>query len=243
MGEFGVSPQSFSAFHVVFTVVMLLNFYQVESKSQRSCPLEFRCGNISQVSFPFSIKSRPYCGFLILDCDAKPYPTIEFGEDRYEVLGMGNDLTWLFDPLLDSYLQNQNCNTFSRNLSLPNTPLISSHVLHYQSLRVFRCNHSLENNRYFSEYESYHGCKNFTVFYTKNCSNIPGSKVPNDCSPIQLPLKLFNASDDDDLFQKLSPWFGLTWNVTDSCLNCHYKGGRCLVDDSNNFQCSKGTCN
>ncbi|XP_019172592.1 PREDICTED: LEAF RUST 10 DISEASE-RESISTANCE LOCUS RECEPTOR-LIKE PROTEIN KINASE-like 1.1 [Ipomoea nil] len=242
MGEFGFGAHYFSAFHIiiVFTVMVLHNCCQVESKSQDSCPLEFKCGNIPQVSFPFSNKSHPDCGFLILDCDAKPSPTLEVGKDRYEVLQMGNDFTKFFDPLLNKSIQNRSCDTFSRNLAFLNTPLISSHVIRHPS--VFRCNHSSENNSYFSEYESYHGCKNFTIFYMKNGSNILGlgSKLPFDCSPIQLPFKWHFNTSNEDLFARLSPSFDLTWNVTESCLDCHYKGGRCLVDNRNNFQCSKG---
>nr|GMD60025.1 LEAF RUST 10 DISEASE-RESISTANCE LOCUS RECEPTOR-LIKE PROTEIN KINASE-like 1.1 [Ipomoea batatas] len=174
------------------------------------------------------------------DCDAKPSPILEVGKYRYEVLFIGNDFTAFFDPLLNKYIQNRSCDTFSRNLAFLNTPLISSHVIGFNTPTAFICNHSLENNRHFSEYESYHGCKNFTLFYPKNGSNIVGSKLPIDCSPIQLSFKRGFNTSNEDLFEKLTAKFDLSWNVTESCLDCHYKGGRCLIDNHNNFQCSKG---
>lgn len=246
MGEFSIFSPSFSAFHIVFTVATLLSCCQVESKSLSSnCPIEFSCGNISHVSFPFSTKSRPDCGFLILDCDANKSPTFEVGEDRYEVLLMGNDFTKFFDLVLDKYIRNRSCKTFDRNLPFLNTPLISFYVVKWPSPhKLFRCNHSLDYGHHnFSEYTRYYDCKNFNVFYTKHHSNITGSKPPwpVGCSPIELPFKPFSTSDD--LFENLSAEVSLSWKVSEDCLKCHYKSGQCLIDNNNKFYCSKGKRN
>ncbi|KAF3615344.1 hypothetical protein FXO37_35547 [Capsicum annuum] len=74
---------------VCFLVSLLLILVQTKGRNDSTCPKSFSCGNLTDLSFPFSLSTQPECGILpVSGCDAKPYPRIQLlpGGDWYYAL-------------------------------------------------------------------------------------------------------------------------------------------------------------
>nr|GMD65949.1 LEAF RUST 10 DISEASE-RESISTANCE LOCUS RECEPTOR-LIKE PROTEIN KINASE-like 1.1 [Ipomoea batatas] len=142
--------------------------------------------------------SQPNCGLHTLDCGARPFPRVKFGEQQYDIRNIRGESMRLFNPLPQSYFLERNCNIFYRKFSsFPTSALISF------------------------------------VPQGRN-DTAPGGNLPAECSVIQLPFN-FRASH---LFQKLNSSISVEWEVSETCEDCHYKGGRCLIDHNNSTLCS-----
>ncbi|XP_019172442.1 PREDICTED: LEAF RUST 10 DISEASE-RESISTANCE LOCUS RECEPTOR-LIKE PROTEIN KINASE-like 1.1 [Ipomoea nil] len=228
-------------FWVCFVLFQSLIFVHGEglsqSQSQSFCPKQFNCGNLINVTFPFTNKSQPNCGLHSLDCAARPFPRVKFGEQQYDIRNIRGEIMWLINPLPQSYFLEQNCNTFYKNFSFPSSALISFMPrLH----KFYRCerksNVSLQKiGHYFNGFASYNNCKNFVLYYREDRNDTaPGGNLPAECSVIQLP---FN-SRASGLFQKLNSSISVQWVVSETCEDCHYKGGSCLIDHNNKTICS-----
>ncbi|XP_015170304.1 probable receptor-like protein kinase At1g67000 isoform X2 [Solanum tuberosum] len=233
---------------VMFGSVVAQN--QIQNNS--SCVDEFECGNLGNVSFPFSVSSQPDCGLYSIDCDVTPNPTIHFGENVYSVLGQRNfDGFRVLDHRLEELLANNSCGSFDRSILFPSSPSISFRI-NERNLTLFRCNNSLDINRsmsdnYFREYLNYTKCSGFSIYYKYpsrgrvGSSDAPEGDIPDSCSPIQLPIR-WNTSQSNasnsSLFDLLTGNFSIQWSLSDDCSKCYYGGGRCLTDSSNRFICS-----
>ncbi|OIS95737.1 PREDICTED: LEAF RUST 10 DISEASE-RESISTANCE LOCUS RECEPTOR-LIKE PROTEIN KINASE-like 1.1 isoform X2 [Nicotiana attenuata] len=182
-------------------------------------------------------------------CDAKPYPTIQLlpGGDWYYALGKHNSSVWLGDPKLQMTLRQHKCQAFNNNFSLPNSPSISFTMLTLYNF--FKCNSSSNNtpnitqkkNDTFAGYKMYNGCEGFSIYYKRlgddNVKDIQADNLPANCSLITLPIH--SLSSDGDLFHLLGPEFLVEWELSDDCYQCHYSGGQCQTDITNNFCCHK----
>nr|GMD70311.1 LEAF RUST 10 DISEASE-RESISTANCE LOCUS RECEPTOR-LIKE PROTEIN KINASE-like 1.1 [Ipomoea batatas] len=229
---------------LILIVIILDQLAQGESSSQSSCPKEFTCGHIRNVSFPFSNVSRPECGLYTLDCNATPIPTITLGQHKYGVEFIVGEFMFLFDPLLDKYLRERSyCNVFHRGFSFPSSASISFEF--QPESKFYKCNRtsnvsSLQEkiDHYFHGYRSYSSCQNFTLYYNQGDNNhtLPASSLPAECSLIHLPFD--KSSRAIDLFEKLNSSIFVEWKVSEICAKCHYNGGQCLTDTHNNFHCS-----
>nr|GMD65950.1 LEAF RUST 10 DISEASE-RESISTANCE LOCUS RECEPTOR-LIKE PROTEIN KINASE-like 1.1 [Ipomoea batatas] len=231
----------FLACFLLFQIVIILDqLAQGESSSQSSCPKEFTCGHIRNVSFPFSNVSRPECGLYTLDCNATPIPTITLGQHKYGVEFIVGELMFLFDPLLDKYLRKRSCNVFHRGFSFPSSASIS--FLFPPEWKFYKCNLSSnvslqkKIDHYFHGYRSNNSCQNFTLYYNQGDNNhtLPARSLPAECSVIHLPF--YRSSSN--LFENLNSSILVGWKVSEICAKCHYNGGKCLTDTHNNFQCS-----
>ncbi|XP_069153002.1 rust resistance kinase Lr10 isoform X2 [Solanum lycopersicum] len=223
---------------------------QIQNNS--SCVDEFECGNIDNVRFPFSLSSQPDCGLYTIDCDVIPNPTIRIGENVYSVLRQGYSGGFrVLDRTLDYLLARNNCETFDKGISFPNSPSISFRI-NERNITLFRCNNNLEINmnmsdHYFREYLSYTKCSGFNIYYKypnrgrEDSSDTSEEDIPDNCSPIRLPIR-WNTSQLNDqnsgLFDFLTANFVIQWSLSGDCSKCYYQGGRCLTDSSNRFHCS-----
>ncbi|XP_019172599.1 PREDICTED: LEAF RUST 10 DISEASE-RESISTANCE LOCUS RECEPTOR-LIKE PROTEIN KINASE-like 2.1 [Ipomoea nil] len=225
-----------------FVCFLLFLLHLVESKPQSICPKLFSCGNLRNLSFPFSSNvSRPECGLYTLACGATPYPTIALGQRQYVVLISAEELMLLFDPLLDKYLRKRSCNVFHRGISIPSTPSISFEfgltVMFYMCNKTSNVVGFHEMDDYFRGYKSYNSCEGFTLYYTEEDNRtLPGGGLPAECSAVRLPFN--RTSNASDLFGKLGSEILIRWKLSEICIECHYKGGRCLTDSNNAFHCS-----
>ncbi|XP_055802582.1 rust resistance kinase Lr10-like isoform X2 [Solanum dulcamara] len=236
----------------------LMNFHSVVAQNQtqnssNSCLNEFKCGNIGNVSFPFSMnQSQPDCGLYTIDCDVTPNPTIHLGENVYSVLQKRLfDRFRVLDLRLHDLLAKNSCHSFDRSISFPSSPSISFGI-NERNLTLFRCNDSLDINRtmnddHFRDYLNYSKCSGFNIYYKyprrerEGSLDAPEGYIPGNCSPIQLPItwgSLSNARNSNSLFDLITANFAIQWSLSDDCSKCFYGGGRCLTDNNNNFLCS-----
>ncbi|XP_031113605.1 LEAF RUST 10 DISEASE-RESISTANCE LOCUS RECEPTOR-LIKE PROTEIN KINASE-like 1.1 [Ipomoea triloba] len=184
--------------------------------------------------------SQPNCGLHTLDCGARPFPRVKFGEQQYDIKNIRGESMRLFNPLPQSYFLERNCNIFYRKFSsFPTSALISFVPRMHNFYRCDRkSNVSLQKiGRYFNGFASYNKCKNFVVYYREGRNDTaPGGSLPAECSIIQLPFR--KNSRASDLFRKLNSPISVEWEVSETCEDCHYKGGRCLIDHNNTTLCS-----
>ncbi|GAA0150504.1 transmembrane signal receptor [Lithospermum erythrorhizon] len=223
---------------VCFVLSQLLLFYRVRC----GCQKEFECGSLGTMSFPFSNVSYKDCGFFFVNCSAVPHPTVK----------LWAELDWLFYILYQnkSILRIQypfkNCNSFVQEF--PNNSAISLTI--QSNVTMLKCNRNkdgsyvdnwvvpssnkfghCEENYFFDIYHNYSNGRFF---------NYSGS-VPLGCSIIKLPMlnPNFSADVNKELFNFLADEWVLEWNLSDSCKSCRNRGGRCEVDQFNNFKCSE----
>ncbi|XP_060214794.1 rust resistance kinase Lr10-like [Lycium barbarum] len=228
-------------------ICFLLISYLVQAKgsSNSTCPKSFSCGNLTDLSFPFSLSTQPDCGILpISGCDAKPYPRIQLlpGGDLYYALGNPFNYTVeLRDPKLHAELRQHNCQAFNKNISLPDSPSISFKLMPPFG-DFFKCNstssstpNNTQKNYHFAGYKVYNGCKGFSINYKPAGSDDKGN-LPASCSLIKLPID--SISDDGDVFKTLSALLLVEWKLSEECYQCHYSGCQCKTDEANIFRCT-----
>ncbi|XP_060214777.1 LEAF RUST 10 DISEASE-RESISTANCE LOCUS RECEPTOR-LIKE PROTEIN KINASE-like 1.1 isoform X1 [Lycium barbarum] len=233
-----------ACFSVMFFMFHMLIFNLVKADS-KSCPKEFNCGRLGNMSYPFSEFKKPHCGLSKIDCNN----TLQHPKVELEGLSYNAYKKWLWvngidlsDSILEGYLANRSCKSFERNLSFPNTP-VSFGV--YNNITLFKCmNVSEEITDYFRHYENYSNCDGFSIYYhkprTDGRHNIPAD-LPANCLIIRLPLKYLSSSEPipNDLFDLLTSNFTLDWEVSKDCSKCIYREGQCQSDSKNDFFCSK----
>ncbi|XP_059315506.1 putative serine/threonine-protein kinase [Lycium ferocissimum] len=149
------------------------------------CPKSFSCGNLTDLSFPFSLSPQSDCGIVSMSgCDAKPFPKIQLlpEEDWYQA--------------------------FNKKISLPNSPSISFNMLNLNNF--FKCNTTSNNplnvtqkkNDRFAGYNMYNGCEGFSIYYKLSRDGdeyIGADNLPTNCTLIRLPIQ----SSHGDLFNCL----------------------------------------
>ncbi|XP_060185192.1 rust resistance kinase Lr10-like isoform X2 [Lycium barbarum] len=229
----------------------LLTFHsaQAQNQTQDSCPGEFQCGKLRNVSFPFSVSSQPACGLYTIDCNATPNPEFLLGGNVYSVLEQRSlDSFRVLDRRLDDLLADKRCHSFDRNISVPHTPSVLFRIIEPR-LTLFRCNNSLvinrsTNDQYLRGYQNYTKCSGFNIYYKYPSSeqedswNAPEDRIPDNCSLIHLPITWKGRSQNSSLFDSLTADFTIRWSLSDDCSKCYYQGSRCLTDSNNKFLCS-----
>nr|GMD15333.1 LEAF RUST 10 DISEASE-RESISTANCE LOCUS RECEPTOR-LIKE PROTEIN KINASE-like 1.1 [Ipomoea batatas] len=232
---------------------IFLNFHLADFKETAQNPQnckDFTCGFLGTVGFPFCESPRPDCGLIKLDCAANnSIPKLDLVGKKYEVVEKDGNFLRVVDRGLESLLGNSSCETFYKNLSLPDSPVISYDVYHY--LTLFRCDLGSDKSG-LGDLGSYNKCSGFEVFYKENpyedlvnYGYVVDRDTPAGCSRIELPIPLSteNRPHGDGPFGLLKASFLLEWRVSGDCYECRDRGGRCLVDERNRYRCSKGKVN
>ncbi|KAL3367985.1 hypothetical protein AABB24_009052 [Solanum stoloniferum] len=224
---------------------------QAMGRNDSTCPKSFSCGNLTDLSFPFSLSTQPDCGIMFLSgCDAKTFPKIRLlpeGDSYYVVVNMYNYTVWVEDPKLHAKLRQHNCQAFNEKFSLPYSPSISFETLPLNILNFFKCNSTSSSTPnitqqmkdHFAGYRMYSGCKDFSLFYKLpggDDEDVRAGNLPANCSLIGLPIR--SISDDDGVFNMLSATFFVEWKISEDCNKCHYGGGQCQTDINNKFHCT-----
>lgn len=160
---------------VCFFLSLLLIFVQANGLTNSTCRKSFSCGNLTDLSFPFSLSTQSDCGIMsISGCDAKPFPRIQLlpGGDWYYALQKPFNYTVLLaDAKLNTMLTQHKCQAFNNKFSLPDSPSISFTTLSLHNF--FKCSSNSNNTPYitqkmsahFNDYEVYDSCDGFTIYY------------------------------------------------------------------------------
>ncbi|XP_059316920.1 rust resistance kinase Lr10-like [Lycium ferocissimum] len=232
---------------VSFLLSLLLILVQAKGNNHSTCPKSFACGNFTDLSFPFYLSTQPDCGIISMSgCDAKPFPKIQLlpEGDWYYALQKHDSSVWLGDTKLQKTLTKHKCQAFDKNLSLPNSPSISFHMINLNNF--FKCNTTSNNplnvtqkkNDRFAGYNMYNGCEGFSIYYKLSQDGdeyIGADNFPTNCTLIRLPIQ----SSHGDLFNWLGPEILIEWKLSDDCYQCQDGGGQCHTDKTNKFYCQK----
>ncbi|KAH7839216.1 hypothetical protein Vadar_001331 [Vaccinium darrowii] len=213
------------------------------------CPSSLDCGTHGPIKFPFTFTRHPHCGLCtVRRCD-EPVPEVTLGQGgrSYEVSAFSDDSIQVKDPILEKLINEKNCD-ISSFLNLSSTPSISYTIS--PNLTLLKCMTNnvelqLQTAKYFrdnSNYSSYKGCHNCTVFYSypNPPVQVPtqGSYPPN-CAAFQLPLvSPFAEQNLEDPFSLLASDYSITFHVSEECQACRLKGSQCPLD-SQEFLCLK----
>ncbi|XP_015162763.1 probable serine/threonine-protein kinase At1g18390 isoform X8 [Solanum tuberosum] len=241
---------SLASSSVCVILSLLLMLVQAKGRNDSTCPKSFSCGNLTDLSFPFSLSTQPDCGIVpISGCDVKLFPRIQLvpGGEWYYAIGKEYSYTvWVVDPKLQTILRKNKCQAFNKNISLSGSPSISFSAVNLQNF--YKCNRTSSNNPYinqqmkdhFDGYYSYDGCDGFTIyykFYGVDDEDILADNLTANCSLIRLPY--YQTEPGNNLVNFLRSAFLVEWKLSDDCNKCHYGGGRCQTDKKNNFLCYK----
>ncbi|XP_015162759.1 probable serine/threonine-protein kinase At1g18390 isoform X4 [Solanum tuberosum] len=228
---------------VCFILSLLLILVQANGRNDSTCPKSFSCGNLTDMSFPFTLLTQPDCGIMsISGCNVKQYPRIQLlpGGDWYDAMDEPFNYTvWLVDLKLQTILRKNKCQAFNKNISLPDSPSISFKIIQIFMRDFYRCNSTSstpKNNEHFSGYKMYNGCKGFSIYYKLpggDDEDVRAGNLTTNCSLLQLPI---HPTLDGNFF---TPGFLVEWKLSDDCNKCHYDGGQCRTDTTNKFYCQK----
>nr|GLL41557.1 LEAF RUST 10 DISEASE-RESISTANCE LOCUS RECEPTOR-LIKE PROTEIN KINASE-like 1.1 [Ipomoea trifida] len=201
---------------LLYTITVFL-LDQGAGKNRSACPIEFSCGSLGTMKYPFSSNiSGDECGLLKLECDAVPLPRIRVGRKYYYVYGKLGDYIRLYDPELEQLVLNRpRCNSFDMNVSFPNSPWVSFVIPH--NFTVFKCSNTpnLAQQMNIFGYSNHTKCRDFSLFYRPPGEGDPLPNLPNHhgfppmCSPILLPFE--KEYSTMDLFNIISVTFVLEW--------------------------------
>ncbi|KAH7840995.1 hypothetical protein Vadar_024280 [Vaccinium darrowii] len=229
--------------------MLILHSTGKDTISLNYCPSYLDCGTHGPIKFPFTDTRHPHCGLCtVRRCD-EPVPKVTLGQGgrSYEVSAFSDDSIQVKDPILEKLINEKNCD-FSSFLNLSSTPSISYTIS--PNLTLLKCMTNnvelqLQTAKYFrdnSNYSSYKGCHNYTVFYSypNPPVQVPtqGSYPPN-CAAFQLPLvSPFAEQNLEDPFSLLASDYSITFHVSEECQACRLKGSQCPLD-SQEFLCLK----
>ncbi|CAL5350210.1 unnamed protein product [Camellia sinensis] len=203
--------------------------------------MSFHCGNLEEISFPYSNTTYPHCGLCTVDCRKKVLK-LNFGIDDqnwYELRGkFYNDDQRVLNVANKRLERHIKSKSFSPNLTFFKCPT-GRGVPDKQIEDLFHHNHS---------YSDYKGCSGYTVYYKyphdPHQSLLINERILQSCVLIQLSVfsRKRNAQNVRDLFSVLDSKFSLGFNVSKECGECHLKGGHCPRYNSSKFQCIEQAC-
>lgn len=225
---------------LIFSQLLLL----LVSAREEKCPSYFDCGNLRQITFPFTVTQHPQCGILAIhgcDDDKNPYASksIQLGNTTFNITYVDHDMFTITDDVLRQNLKHRNCQAFN-NLTLPPISHIASFYIKY-NITMFKCNHTLNVSLPESFY-NYTNCARYNVYYNlPNTMEPPSFKEPSSlaqCTMFQVGVR---DSVSNDPFDFLSPEIYIQIQLSDDCNKClRHHGGRCQLNIHGNFHCAKG---
>ncbi|KAL2948080.1 hypothetical protein AAZX31_20G106700 [Glycine max] len=238
----------------VYELVLLLLFcglmpLVLAAGNQAECPPSVGCGYLGNISFPFTQTERPDCGLLpISNCDdpLKPKMIQLHKNGEWFLLVRVAQLfsspttpltTFQFrDTNLYHLLQNENCEAFGNNYTLPfphSSGFAASLYIQYYTT-LFRCNRSLHVSPP-TNMHNYTKCPDYDLYYNNNPKAEDASL--RACTKVLLPIK--DAPDANNPFTFVTADISTKVELTDECADCHYRrGGQCQLDSREIFFCA-----
>ncbi|KAK0573840.1 hypothetical protein LWI29_014356 [Acer saccharum] len=216
---------------LVISHLSLLSWAEDVTGFNPKCP-SLPCGILGNISFPFSNRTYPECGLLMVDDCNKPYDQkIQFGKDEpwFYITDIKQDNTLVIRDQTDLEHRNSDnhrCGIF-QNFTLSSSPLYTFEFPF--QLAMFNCsNYSNTTGFKLLCNESNHS----VILYNHTTHQSP----PAGCSVIQPQL---TKTQKSVFFHNIyAGSLFLQVNVTKECLDCYSKRGQCLSDSNGKFKCS-----
>ncbi|XP_073268099.1 LEAF RUST 10 DISEASE-RESISTANCEUS RECEPTOR-LIKE PROTEIN KINASE-like 1.1 [Populus alba] len=195
--------------------------------ASKKCP-PFNCGKLGEFGFPFTNNTSPErCGPCVVDGCDEDSQRIQLvrGGKWFELNSISQAGTIsITDKDLRGHLNSNSCDSFN-NLSLPpSLPYFS--ILEFSNLTLFKCDPSVNFRHHLAL--NYTGCKNFSIYYTRNTS-LPSP--PPNCSILQLPVN--KTKSYGDIFRLLTATFSIEVFASPFCYRCHLQRGECKRNKGN----------
>ncbi|XP_031247654.1 uncharacterized protein LOC116105362 [Pistacia vera] len=215
-----------------FLLLLILCLAQEEKRFNPRCP-PFDCGYLGNIGFPFSNRTHPECGLLVVDYCTENVQKIRLGKDGqwFSITGISQDnMVLLYDRPREEHAKYCSRKRSLKHLSLPISPFLSLNVPYNQSL--YECPRNYKPPKHFSS-----ACNNSQHSYIYH--SYPGKTLPpspSHCTVINFQVNKTQTSVEyTDLFVGE---FALEVNVTNECFDCFSAGGQCQTDNKGKFDCS-----
>ncbi|XP_031251952.1 LEAF RUST 10 DISEASE-RESISTANCE LOCUS RECEPTOR-LIKE PROTEIN KINASE-like 1.1 isoform X2 [Pistacia vera] len=133
-----------------FLLLLLLCLALEEKRFNPRCP-RFDCGYLGIIGFPFSNRTHPECGLLVVDNCTENVQKIRLGKDGqwFYTTGISQDnMVKLYDRPVEEYKNHCRRDISLKKLSLPISPFLSFDVPYNQSL--YECPRNYKPPKYFS---------------------------------------------------------------------------------------------
>ncbi|GAU14786.1 hypothetical protein TSUD_49980 [Trifolium subterraneum] len=230
----------------IFKSLIFSQFLLVSGQDGRRCPHSFSCGDLGQITFPFTVTESPHCGILAISgCDNKNISapkTIQLGKTPSKqfipVSSVDGDTIAVTDEAQRKNLLSKKCQAF-HNYSLPPTSPLASFYIKY-NITMFKCNHSLSvvPPKSFGKYTN---CSGYNIYYDiQKTLKPPGFKVPSSlakCTMFHVAIRDIPTSDP---FYFLSADTAIEVQLSHDCNKCiRHRGGRCQLDIHGKFHCAQ----
>ncbi|KAG6759600.1 hypothetical protein POTOM_036084 [Populus tomentosa] len=217
-----MAPVPLLVFFALFHPLLICASKEDDWDFNNKCPT-FNCGKLGEISFPFTNNTSPeICGpCVVYGCDEDSQRIqLERGGKWFELQDISQaNIISITDKDLQRHLNSNSCDSFN-NLSLQaSVPYLS--IIEFSNLTLFKCTDPSVNFPQHLEF-NYTGCKNFSIYYTRNTS-LPSP--PPTCSILQLPVN--NTESYGDIFRLLTATFSIEVSVRQSCYQCYLQRGEC----------------
>ncbi|XP_031248133.1 LEAF RUST 10 DISEASE-RESISTANCE LOCUS RECEPTOR-LIKE PROTEIN KINASE-like 2.1 [Pistacia vera] len=224
---------AFSAYYVFFLLshLLLYSLAQEEKRFNPRCP-PFDCGYLGNIGFPFSNRTHPECGLLVVDNCTENVHKIRLGKDGqwFSIRGISQDnMVLLYDRPREEHAKYCSPKRSLKHLSLPLSPFLSLNVPYNQSLYDCPRNYKAPNISSFACTNPRHSY----IYYSYPGKTLP---PPSNCTVINFQVNRTQTSVEySDLFMGE---FILEVNVANECVDCFLAGGQCQTDNEGQFDCS-----
>ncbi|KAK4260793.1 hypothetical protein QN277_003864 [Acacia crassicarpa] len=215
------------------------------SSASGECPPFFHCGNLGNLSFPYTTPQRNHCGMLpIHGCeDEQPNAakTVLFGQKTFQVTRIGgpfNTHVSVRDADLEKRLENKDCDALCCNITLPPTSPLGFFQIIQDTITFYKCNISLRVSppKRFLKYRGCDKSNNVTIFFQTQDQDDPPSSLA-ECQRVQLPVNMLALSSDPFTF--IASEFSINIQVSPDCATCWIDKGSCRLNSTGGFYCSK----
>ncbi|KAK7269797.1 hypothetical protein RIF29_22533 [Crotalaria pallida] len=227
------------------SLIIVSQFLPLVSAHYAKCPPSFDCGILGQIKFPFTTTQFPDCGVLAIHgCEEQAAnKSIQVSHGRLNnVINVEDFMITVTDDDTRNLLLEKSCKAFSKNFTLPTTPLASFYIKY--NITIFRCSPSLSVTLPSSFY-NYTSCSDYyNIYYGPPNTEIPpGFDWPKSlapCSRIDFAVK--DETDTNDPFMFLSSQIQIQVQLSEDCNKClHHQRGKCHLDSQGKFYCGKGS--
>ncbi|KAK2635235.1 hypothetical protein Ddye_030027 [Dipteronia dyeriana] len=196
------------------------------------CP-SLPCRYLGNISFPFTDRTHPECGLLMVDNCTDQLPTIQLGKDgpRFYIVEIRQDSTVVLgDQVNAEHSKKLGCGSLE-NFTLSSSPFYSFEIP--SNVTIFKCiNTTLDNPSNFP----FKVCNDSSSIISYNLPTDKSSSPPVQCSVIQ--PQVIQTQNSVLLHNIFTGLFVLQVNVTAECFNCHSRRGRCQSGINGKFICS-----
>jgi len=213
-----------------------------------NCPSLINCGDLGNISFPFTDTRHRDCGILVIhgcdDHEPGAQKTIKNNNKWFDILKLEQLTITIKDDELRDFLLQRSCETFNHNYTFTVSSPLAKISRFNHHVNVLRCNHALgapPNNSVSNSAI----CKNETLYSMADSDSSSSYSNLKGCSVVELPTSsdmVFADLDPDDPFKHVTYEINIGIELSQNCFRCLYaNGGQCRVDNTGMFYCDQGS--